>query len=223
MSLKTPKSLGSTIVVIIIVNLLPIFGVIYLHWSVSDVVLLYIFETFIIGVFNIFKIILAGTDKKGPNCANFFMAGFFTVHYNIFIAIQFFFILDLISGLEKNTGTQDTAVFEIVPGLTMVGLAYLSVFLGQLFTFIKNFVITKEYQYSEPGFQMVMPYIRVFVQQFLAIGGGYFLASSGNKSMTLLVLLVVAKTVFDFLGHLLERSQYKKMMEKFPTTNKNPQ
>ena len=221
MALKKPKDFSSTIPALIIVNLIPIIGVVYFKWSVAGVILLYIFESFILGLFNILKIIMAGTDKKGPNCANFFMAGFFTIHYNGFIALQFFFILDLISGLEKNTSTQDTSSFEIVPGLTLVGLAYLFVFLSQLFFFIKSYIVDGEYKYTNIGHQMVSPYMRVFVQQFLALGGGYFLASSGNKSMALLVFLVVLKTVFDFLGYLLERNQYNKIKKQFEENKGN--
>ncbi|WP_045114676.1 DUF6498-containing protein [Microscilla marina] len=218
MSLKASKSLNSSVLVLIIVNLVPIFGVIYLQWSVSNVILLYVFETFIVGVFNIFKVVLAGTNKELPGCSNFFLAGFFIIHYNGFIAIQFFFIFDLISHLEKNNGTQEAISREIVPGLTLLGIAYLSIVLSHLYSFVKNYLIAGEYKYTDSGAQMIMPYMRVAVQQLLALSGGYFLASSGNKSMALLVLLVVLKTFFDFLGHLLERSQYKKMMEKYRAT-----
>lgn len=60
--------------VLILVNLLPIFGVIYANWSVLEIVALYWFENIVIGSLNVLKILtccpsleLSDENKNCPN------------------------------------------------------------------------------------------------------------------------------------------------------------
>ena len=53
-----------SILMLIVVNLFPIIGVIFLGWNIFEVVILYVLETFIIGLFNILKMFFV---KDGGN------------------------------------------------------------------------------------------------------------------------------------------------------------
>ena len=60
-----------SLIILILVNLLPIFGVIYAGWDIFEIVVLYWFENVVIGLVNVLKIItcspgavLSDEDKK---------------------------------------------------------------------------------------------------------------------------------------------------------------
>lgn len=222
MSLKPPQNLGSTVVVLIIVNLLPIFGVAVLHWKVSDVVMLYVFETFVVGVFNIFKMIFAGESDEMPGCMKFFLVPFFIVHYNIFVGIQGFLIISFVLIPELNnvtfveglnnqnyTVSAQDYLFGVLQFKSFLSVAYLSIVLSHLYSFVKNYLKEGEYKKVVLLQLMFQPYKRIFVQQFLVIFGTFLLMLLGGDNRVFVVLLVVLKIFFDFRGHSLERLSYQ--------------
>jgi len=77
---------SASTLVLIIANLFPIAGTIFLGWNLSDVMVLYWAESAVIGIFNLFKIIVIGRWMAllvGP---------FFLGHFSAFMAIHFLFI-----------------------------------------------------------------------------------------------------------------------------------
>jgi len=89
------KQIFTDLAVIFLSNLLPILGVAFFDWKISDIVLLFFFETFVIGIFNILKMLFAATYET-PFLFKFIMPPFFLIHYNFFLLIQGIFIIILI-------------------------------------------------------------------------------------------------------------------------------
>ena len=105
-----------SLIILIAVNLLPIFGVIYSDWDVFEIVALYWFENVVIGLVNVLKIItccprsvLSDEDKKLPeyfqpqastgsihHLAKLFLVSFFTVHYGMFCLVHGVFVFALL-------------------------------------------------------------------------------------------------------------------------------
>jgi hypothetical protein len=222
MSIHKKENITSSIIILILVNLLPIFGVVVLHWKVSDVVMLYVFETFVVGVFNVFKMIFAGKSEEMPGCMKFFLVPFFIVHYNGFVGIQGFFIVSFVLVPELNNVTlaeglnnqnytvsaQDYLV-DVLQFKSFLSVAYLSIVLSHLYSFIKNYLHEGEYKKVVLPELMFQPYKRIFVQQFLVIFGTFLLMLLGGDNRVFVVLLVVLKIFFDFRGHSLERLSYQ--------------
>ena len=75
--------------VLLLANLVPVFGVLYLDWDVSSIIVLYWAENLIIGGFTLLKMLVAG--KTGA----LFRMLFFCVHYGGFCAIHGIFVLEL--------------------------------------------------------------------------------------------------------------------------------
>jgi len=87
-------------VLLIAANLLPLAGILFWHWDVFVLLVLYWMETAIIGFWTIAAIavapILFPTDKK--RTSPFFMVPFFIAHSGIFMGVHFLFLWSLFSG-----------------------------------------------------------------------------------------------------------------------------
>lgn len=217
MSQKAKLSLTSSIVILIIVNLVPVLGIIFLHWKVADIVVLYVFETWVVGVFNIFKMIFASGGENPPGCIKFFLIPFFIVHYNGFVAIQGFFVIMLILAPELNNttllatteGVTYTKSFEYLLNIlsfkTQLSFAYLSIIISHLYSFVINYMLKKEYKNVLIFELMFLPYRRIIVQQIVVIGGTFLLLALNGNNMAFLITLIVVKIFFDIQGHHKER------------------
>lgn len=84
--------------------------------------------------------------------------------------------------------------------LPPLGLATLS----HLYSFWKHTVRGA----SSKSVQTLMhePYGRIFVMQFTVVGGFWFINTFTDKGLGPLVLMMVAKTVFDFSGHFKQHA-----------------
>ncbi|MEJ0022031.1 MAG: DUF6498-containing protein [Alphaproteobacteria bacterium] len=77
----------------LIVNLIPVLGVLFGGWSAFALLLLYWLENVVIGVFNIARMIAAGV-AKGPGgiAACLFVVPFFAFHYGMFCLVHGIFV-----------------------------------------------------------------------------------------------------------------------------------
>lgn len=128
------KSISSyaSLIILIVVNLLPVFGVVRWGWDVFEIVSLYWFENVVIGAINILKMLVAcgelsDVDDNDPQFrhehvalpdylrnsttgsgilrhgAKLFFIPFFTIHYGMFCFVHGIFVFFLLGG-EKGGG-----------------------------------------------------------------------------------------------------------------------
>ena len=82
--------LSTTAWVLIVANLLPVFGVFYWDWSVFNLLLVFWAENLIIGAFQILKMLMAGASGAGGRGLShaLFQVAFFAIHYGMFTLIH---------------------------------------------------------------------------------------------------------------------------------------
>ncbi len=192
-----------SVLFLIAVNMIPLFGVLFFGWSLFSIIFLYWIENGIIGFFNIFKIALA--RAPGSNLTNdgrplrlpikAIRVIFFIPHYGIFWTVHGIFVFALfgMSSSDRFGG------FE--PG--GVAVAASALFLSHGVSFLVNFLGKEEYLTVSPERQMTEPYSRVVVLHVTILAGG-FLASFLGAPLAALILLVLLKTVIDLLAHVRE-------------------
>lgn len=199
-----------TATALLVSNALVIVGALFFHWSFGIVVFLYWAENIIIGVLQVVK--MAFRAVRAREWFSFvFTAPFFTFHFGFFTLIQGFFMM-VLAGM---TGTGTSIVDEVKLALSPaewslgsfleglwppLGLATLS----HLYSFWKHTVRGA----SSKSVQTLMhePYGRIFVMQFTVVGGFWFINTFTDKGLGPLVLMMVAKTVFDFSGHFKQHA-----------------
>ncbi len=187
---------------LIIANLVPVAGTLFLDWNLSDVLVLYWAESAVIGLFNIGKIIVIA--RWGA----LFAAPFFAGHFGGFMAIHFLFIYTIfVKGLQgmNDPGGDLADVARLFVGLWP---ALAALFVSHGYSFFSNFIGRGEYRTRTVSSQMSEPYSRIIFMQFvLILGGGLSMAL--GQSGPVLVLVIGLKIYFDVKAHIKERGPAK--------------
>ena len=182
---------------IILVNIFPIIGVIYLYWDAITIIKLYIIESAIIGFFNFKKIKRAkgkikNTENTGLESAKS-IARFFFVHYNGFLFIQTIFIYFAFSKIG-NESAEPKGFFDLDFLLSVVLFI-----ISEAYSYYNNYIQNKNYLTASPDVVMFLPYKRIVVQQLAVLIGGSVLMAYDIPLM--LIILVVLKIFFDIMAH----------------------
>lgn len=185
--------------ILILANLIPVYGVWFQGWNASKIFLVFCLETVIIGIFNVAKMgtVAAFVKKddvwdtagKMTLLSSLFFIIFFIFHYGFFVFVQTQIFFG-VSGLFKNTSVLNSYL-SIPKILGHNGLLVLFIFITYytLNTFL-SFFASGEYKTISMGKLMFQPYGRIFVQQFVVIVGSMFLALGADKFFILVLVLV---------------------------------
>jgi hypothetical protein len=170
--------------VYLLVNLLPLIGVVFYNWDPHRIFTVYCLETIIIGFFTVLKMILVGwaQPKHTWNNANGQVTTmstlgiilFFILHYGLFVAVQtgIFFSIAEIGDISPFSGYRELfAYLQNREILIMLGAFVFSYAITDLGFFIAN----KKYRDEPMVLVMFSPYGRIIIQQFVVILGGFML------------------------------------------------
>lgn len=184
---------------LIVINLIPLYGVWFLGWDAKHVFIVYAMETVIIGIINIIKMAVVTLfvknshqwqrgDKKSMQSGWFFIL-FFILHYSFFVFVQ--------TQLFFNTsdfGSNNSFLFNYAKIPSMLGndgklvllifIVYYSV--QSFFQFFSN----NNYKNISMMRLMFEPYIRIFTQQIIVILGGMCLTFGAGKIFILVFVVV---------------------------------
>jgi len=159
-------------------------------------------ESAVIGFYAIPKMLLAkGAPKKpvkGLGANKPFMILFFLIHYGGFMLVH----LALLTGARM----LHQLVFDVqldtskMSGTMLSGSA--SMFLSHGFSFVYNYWLGGEYEKVTVGEAMISPYPRIVLMQLVSFFSLLFLAPE--------TVMVFFKTMFDLVGHLLERRMFRR-------------
>lgn len=169
-------------------NLLPLVGLLALGWSGFSLIIAYVCETIVIGIFAALKMLIVA-QKRGETP---WTVLFFCVHYGFFVLIQsiFIFVGGLVSG-ETGPGYDWGEIPVIVLGFV----------LSHGISFYLHFIRGKGYDITDQGTEMSKPYVRIVVQQ-LAVIGGFMLFGIGTLGPALVILTL--KAGIDVVQHTRE-------------------
>ena len=192
LTLASPSTLA-----LIIANLVPVAGTLFLGWNLSHVMVIYWAESAVIGFFTLCKIVVIG--RWGALLAGPFFVG----HFGGFMAVHFLFIYTIfVKGLDgMNDGADDLGEVALVFIALWPALAIL--FASHAFSFFNNFLGRQEYRGKTIKDQMSEPYNRIiFMHLVLILGGGLTLILGG--AIPVLVLVIGLKIYFDVKAHIKE-------------------
>lgn len=207
--------LSPSVISLIIVNLIPIIGVLYFDWSLIQILILYWAESGVIGFYNIFKIIFIG------KFSSIVFVPFFIIHYGLFMLGHLIFIFGLFSPelIGKSLSSPSSKEFIILL-FSQVALPILILLISHGISFFSNFIKNREYSRgnsTKAGMQMMVPYGRIFVMHITLILGALPILLLGKPIFGLLIL-VILKTLVDLRAHLKEHglsdSQYPPILVK---------
>lgn len=178
-----------SVLLLIIVNLVPLAGVILFGWDVGFLMLVYWLETIIIGLFNVPKLLTSAGGREGQPfwliiLGNLFLVAFFCVHYGMFNFGHFMFL---------------QSFFDLPPVNRDVMIVVAGLALSHGVSLIINWFGKGEFRTTVVNNQMFKPYIRIVVMHVTIIFGGMFAAMGGG--VFTLAFLIVLKTISDIAAH----------------------
>jgi hypothetical protein len=184
--------------IIIISNLVPVFGVWLMDWSATEVFIVYVLETLIVAFLTILKLLIATiarrTDTwynkgKGQKVSGLFFIVFFILHFGIFVVVQTSIFSGVSGILPPSKGPLHFFFnwweYLSVDIIYMLGGFVISYLLRDLVPFLSN----REYKTMPMMILMFQPYGRILIQQFTVILGSMFLVFHLGKVFILVFAL----------------------------------
>jgi hypothetical protein len=195
---------------LVLANLVPVFGVLFLHWDVGAIVVLYWTENLVVGLYTLLKMWAAGrTTAIG-------LMLFFCVHYGGFCAIHGVFVMELTQFAGAISSTLPVASWPgplvLIQKVIYLGQqildaappefswAILALLLSHGASFMLLFVGQHEYRHTTVDKLMMAPYKRIAVLHIAIIAGGFLVVELGQP-MGLLLALVALKIGMDIMLH----------------------
>lgn len=174
--------------------------------SATEFVIVYALETIIIGVFHVVKMLtitFLSNSMKNEKASGFGLTLFFLVHYGFFVFIQttFFFVF-LSMGDDRISDGLGVANFLTVLKFEGVQVALVLMLISHIFKYWFNFYKNKRYEEINLALFMFQPYVRIIIQQFVAIVPGFFIIF-GNGGYAVAIVLILIRTGVDlFLSRI---------------------
>jgi hypothetical protein len=187
---------------ILVLNAVPLYGAIFLHWDALSIILVYVAETILVGAIHMVKMTaLYFMNRNNPKALaverhNSGVTGaglipFFLIHFGFFVVIQMVVFSGFSRGLNVSEAIQKLLSSNFKYALAAIFITKITVLIGELFW-------DPEAETKLPDDVFFEPYPRIFVQQFMVILGGFFSIFNGSFMAYALVLIAI-KTIVDIL------------------------
>ncbi len=192
---------------LILVNVVPLAGVLWFGWRMFDVLMLFWMESVVIGVINLLRMavrLFGAGELKGV-----VLIPFFTVHYFGFCAAHGLILVLVFGppGLSPAQVLGASGFFEIIRQLLSeptLRWGLIAIAASHLFSFLANFLWAGEWRRTGIDVLMGAPYGRIMLMHVvLVIGAAIFMAI--GQPIYALALLVALKILADASAHLRER------------------
>lgn len=191
-----------SVILLLLVNTMPLFGIFFWGWDSFTIIILYWLETVVVGFFNVLKIQKINKNKFSP------WLPLFIIQYVVFLFAYLYLILNI---FEPNLGTASNylgAMKVVFEYLYSIILSFLFIFISHGISFQYNFINKKEFLQNSELKQFMAPYRRLIVMHvfiiFTAFGVIHF---DFGKNVSAIIILIVVKTLFDLLAHLREHRE----------------
>ena len=201
------RRLSNTDIFLILVNLVPLWGVWFRDWNAREVFLVYCLESIIAGIYNIIMMWMTTLVKKKDEWSNggattmvsgYFFILFFMAHYGFFLFMQISIFLQVahIGNFTFGPSSFFRFITHITDYLSPATEQLLLLFIASYgIVVLKDFVFNGAYKTASLGTLLFAPYGRIFVQQFCVIIGAFLLEFDLGKIFIL--IFVIVKIFFE--------------------------
>jgi len=202
---KVPFNRSKTwpLIAAIVLNLIPVAGVLFWGWSAFALIVLYWLENVVIGVRTLLSMIANAAAAGGTMwLAALFFGAFFTFHYGLFCFGHGVFVMAMFGG-NLNGGTildLGAGVEALFAAQTNLLIGFFSIVAWQIVQFILFFT-SGEVKRTTVLDLMGAPYSRIIALHVAIIFGGFALLLLNQPAGGILVL-ALGKMAYDVAGVL---------------------
>lgn len=179
------------LILILILNLVPVAGVLWAGWSPLQLLLLYWIENVAVGVFNYLKLRAYEAHRPEPGPQPFKVSSFFLMHYGMFTLVHGIFAVAVGAfyggqqvGATAWTGDWLSFAAAAVSLAAIHGMAWM------------RWEAEKGWNEGSVDAQMFAPYGRIIVLHLTVLGGAFILAAT-HAPIVYVALLAVLKTFIE--------------------------
>lgn len=196
---------------LVLVNLLPLAGVLLLDWDVAALMVLYWSENLVLGFYTLLKmLVVSPLGALG-------MGTFFAIHYGGFCAVHGLFIASILldAGIDPMPD-EPWPLFLVFPQLLVNVVrqvleyappewlfAFAALYVSHGVSFVVNFLFGRERDELSLKQLMSAPYGRIVLLHIAILLGGFAVMSLGQP-VAMLAVLVLLKLGLDVGLHLRE-------------------
>jgi hypothetical protein len=197
--------------VLVLVNLLPLAGVLLLDWDVAALMVLYWSENLVLGFYTLLKmLVVSPLGALG-------MGTFFAIHYGGFCAVHGLFVASILldAGIDPMPD-EPWPLFLVFPQLLVNVVrqvleyappewlfAFAALYVSHGVSFVVNFLFGRERDELSLKQLMSAPYGRIVLLHIAILLGGFAVMSLGQP-VAMLAVLVLLKLGLDVGLHLRE-------------------
>ena len=215
--MSIPKPLF--IILLLLLNAVPIYGVAQWGWKSFDLIFLYWLENLIIGAFMILRILARRYNHPVELAFPLFLAPFFAFHFGMFCYVHGMFVIGLFGkGLTGELAGMDIPEI-ILPLIQSRHLFWpvMALFTLQLFDWLRDI---NERGFGSDGVKDITtaPYRRIMVLHITILGSGFALTTL-NEPLIGLLLLIAFKTGMDI--YHWNKDEKAVIINKSPVITKN--
>jgi hypothetical protein len=210
----------------LVVDLLPVLGVIVWGWGATPLVMLYWMENIVAGVMTIPRIVISGATFGSIGLlAGAALSAFFVFHYGLFCLVHGTFLVVFASFFGSPELANSAPVMDLF-GIIRFGMEsglhvdwMLYAIIGmQVIVLVNEFVLKGEWKTSNPMAEMFAPYSRILVLHFAIFGGAAGLFLLGQPMIGVLGLIVF-RAVYGVLTNarragIAPEGEFDKAIEK---------
>jgi hypothetical protein len=205
-----PRTLSE--VFLLLVNILPLFGIWFLNWRLSDIFILYWAESLIIGFYWFVKLAITfilDENRKQWLSTFIFTFFFFLIHFGGFMFGHLLIIMTLV--IFHGTQTNFNLIFSATQNSLMTLMTPLIfLFISHSFSFVQNFILKKEYEVwikKSSKFNSAPPYGRIAIMHLSVFLIAYLINAGKFLAPFSAILIIMTKTITDLRGHRIEHSK----------------
>ncbi|MEM7661025.1 MAG: DUF6498-containing protein [Pseudomonadota bacterium] len=190
-TLQDPLALGG-----LIVNLIPIYAVLFLGWGAAPVVFLYWLENVVMGGITLARM-TASTMKQHPiGLVGMLIHGpFFTVHYGMFCFVHGILLASFATiGTPSEGGDffSPSVVLQTALGSGEYMPIFLAIIIGwQIALYVIDFLIGGQFRHASLEKEMMAPYANLMVLHVALVIGGGLMMALGEPLMGVLALVLL--------------------------------
>ena len=144
---KPSEFLAPSVILLIIANLVPLYGLFFLQWQIFPILLLFWIENIIVGILNILKMLVASPTNPGSWLAKIFLIPFFCFHYGMFTLVHGVFVFGFFGGYFTSGASfpDEGSLFQAIHD-SQLGWAILALVLSHTISFSMNYIGKGEYK-----------------------------------------------------------------------------
>lgn len=193
-----------------------LFAFLAIGWATpTDIVIIYALETILIGVFHVIKMLVVNFHPGNKNETNpisgIFYTIFFMVHYGFFVFIQttFFFVFLSMNDDRISDGIGFENFWRVLQ-FDGVQLSVAVVSVALFIRMIRNFFWTGRYKKVVLLEYMFVPYLRIIIQQFVAIVPGFFIIFFDGGLVAAILIILLRAALEIVLTKAKHNEEFKK-------------